>query len=63
MLLQGLSDTPNRKSKEHFPQQLQKRKVKRKTKKVANLTVEQQVTCFAEIIVNQLLNELSFYEK
>jgi len=63
MLLQGLSDTSNRKRIEHFPQQLQNRKVNRKTKKVANLTLDQQVTCFAEIIVNQLLNELSFYEK
>jgi hypothetical protein len=62
MLLQGVSsphpENDNRKYLKQFP----KRKSKSKRKTVANLTLEQQVTCFAEIIVHQLLKDLNCYE-
>ena len=39
-------------------------KRKRKTKKSAEMTIEQQVTCFAETIVDHLLKtEFDIYEK
>lgn len=61
MLLQGLRNSSRRNSKQNLSRQFQKGKVKGKTKKVANLTLDQQVTCFAQIIINQL-NELKVYE-
>jgi len=63
MLLQGVSTSFLKEDKKNSQRQSKKRKSKRKTKKVANLTLDQQVTCFAEIIVNRLLNDMNFYEK
>ena len=31
--------------------------------KANNLTIDEQITCFAEIICTQLLKEMNFYEK
>jgi len=59
MLLQGVRTSTLKEDKNNSQEQSQKRKSKRKTKKVANLTLDQQVTCFAEIIVNQLLKDLN----
>jgi hypothetical protein len=54
MLLQGVS-TSNQKEDKNNSKQFPKKKPK--AKKVANLTLDQQLTCFAEIIVEQLIKE------
>jgi hypothetical protein len=54
MLLQGVS-TSNQKEDKNNLKQFPKKKPK--AKKVANLTLDQQLTCFAEIIVEQLIKE------
>ena len=61
MLLQGVR-TSNQKEDKKSRKQFPKRKSKQKSKKVSNLTLDQQVTAFAEIIVNQLLKESNVYE-
>jgi len=40
-----------------------KRKTTSKTKRKKNLTIDQQLDCFAKIIVNQLLKDSNYYEK
>jgi len=57
MLLQGVRtsrSTEDKKQTKQFP------KKRPKAKAVANLTLDQQITCFAEIIVNQLLKDLNY---
>jgi hypothetical protein len=54
MLLQGVR-TSNQKEDKKYSKQFPKKKPK--TKKVANLTLDQQLTSFAEIIVEQLIKE------
>ena len=56
MLLQGVR-TSNQKEDKKYSKQFPKRKSKQKSKSASNLTLDQQVTVFAEIIVNQLLKE------
>jgi hypothetical protein len=34
-----------------------------KKKKINTLTIDQQISCFAEIICTHLLKEMNFYEK
>ncbi len=64
MLLQGLitphSETNN---KELLQKKIKKQRAKRKPKKVADLTLDQQLECFAEIVVEQFLTEFINYEK
>jgi len=59
MLLQGVRTSTRKENKRKSLRQSQKRKSKKKTKNVANLTLDQQLDCFAEIIVNQLLKDLN----
>jgi hypothetical protein len=54
MLLQGVRTSTLKEDKKHS-KQFPKKKPKRK--KVANLTLDQQLTFFAEIIVEQLIKE------
>ena len=62
MLLQGLSIPFQEEVKKEPPEKSLKRKAKRKAKKVANLTLDQQMECFARIVVNQLFTELGLDE-
>ncbi len=48
---------------ENLLNQEPKRQKSSKKGKVNCLTIDEQITCFAEIIVNQLLNDLNIYEK
>ena len=61
MLLQGVR-TSNQKEDKKNRKQFPKRKSKQKSKKVSNLSLDQQLNAFAEIIVNQLLKESNAYE-
>jgi hypothetical protein len=56
MLLQGVR-TSNQKEDKKNRKQFPKRKSKQNGKSVSNLTLDQQITAFAEIIVNQLLKD------
>jgi hypothetical protein len=58
MLLQGARTSNLKEDKSKSHEQPQRTKSKRETKK-ANLTLDQQVICFAEIIVKQLLKDLN----
>ena len=40
-----------------------KRKERRNRKKINSLTIDEQISCFAMIICNQLLKEMNLYEK
>ena len=62
MLYMGLDKGSRKGTKHNSLRNTGSRKSKGKTKKVANLRLDQQVICFAEIIVNQLLKELNVYE-
>jgi ribosomal protein S25 len=62
MLLQGLKTSNPKENKKNSQGQSQKRKSKCKTKKGSDLSLDEQITCFAEIIVNQVLKDLNFYE-
>jgi len=64
MLLQGLiTPYPDTDNKELPPKNSPKKKGKCKPKKVAHLTLDQQLECFAEIVVEQFLTEFINYEK
>lgn len=39
------------------------RKERRKRIKINSLTIDEQISCLAEIICNQLLKEMNLYEK
>lgn len=54
MLLQGVRTSKSKEGKKHSKQFPKKRPT---TKKAVNLTLDEQITCFAEIIVNQLLKD------
>jgi hypothetical protein len=64
MLLQGLT-TPDSETnnKELLLKKSPKKRAKRKPKKVADLTLDQQLECFAQIVVEQFLTEILNYEK
>lgn len=62
MLLQGLSIPFQEEDKKQRQKSSPKKKAKPKAKKVANLTLDQQIECFARIVVNQLFTELGLNE-
>ena len=57
MLPLGVRTSKSKEGKKHSKQFRKKRP---KARTVANLTLDQQITCFAEIIVNQLLKDLNY---
>lgn len=68
-MLQELKKTPkvkrSRIGKQLFENSLNqktKRKKRRKKGKVRYQTIDEQITCFAEIICAQLLKEMNIYE-
>jgi len=61
MLLQGVRTSSLKEDKKNL-KQFPKRKSKQKDKNVSNLSLDQQLDTFAEIIVNQLLKESNAYE-
>ncbi|MBS1917922.1 MAG: hypothetical protein JST87_16755 [Bacteroidetes bacterium] len=61
-MLLGLS-SPQWKSDKKKSLKRSQLKAKRKAKKPIRLTLDQQITCFAEIIVDELLSEMDFYGK
>lgn len=63
MLLQGLS-IPNQEEDSKKPRGKSSQKnAKRKAKKVPNLSLDEQIECYARIVVNQLFTELGLDEK
>ena len=62
MLLQGLSTQLQQEAKKEQLEKSLKKKAKRKAKKIPNLTLDEQIKCFARIVVNQLFTELELDE-
>ena len=53
----------NNRNKENKRNKSNKLNKRNKKPKANNLTIDEQITCFAEIICTQLLKEMNFYEK
>lgn len=53
----------NKENKENKRNNRNKSNNRNKRLKSKNLTIDEQITCFAEIICTQLLKEMNFYEK
>jgi hypothetical protein len=58
MLLQGLSTPLQQEAKREHSKKSPKKKAKGKAKKVPNLTLDEQVKCYARIVVNQLFGPI-----
>lgn len=56
MLQQGVRTSKAKEGKKHSKQSPRK---KPKAKKVTNVPLDEQITCFAEIIVNELLKDVN----
>ena len=56
----SLNQKRNKENKRNNRNKLNNRNKKLKAN---NLTIDEQITCFAEIICTQLLKEMNFYEK